>query len=271
MRDITDVPTSEFAPRSKHLKIEQQIVLVTGGARGLGESIVRALHREGARVGINYLSSQPSAERLQAELGSRVCAVQADVTDPFSVLQMVTQIEAQFGSPVTSVINNALVSFTFNGDDRPRLDTITLQHFEQQARGAVGGALNTIQATLPGMRSARFGRIVNVGTNLFQNPVVPYHDYTAAKAGLLSLTRTAAHELGPDGITVNMVSGGLLRTTDASAATPDFVFDLIARNTPLQSVTTPEEFADAVLFFLSPWSRAVTGQNLVVDGGLVKD
>ena len=121
------------------------------------------------------------------------------------------------------------------------------------------------------MAEAGFGRIVNVGTNLFQNPVVPYHDYTAAKAALLSLTRTAAADLGPSGIAVNMVSGGLLRTTDASAATPEAVFDYIAGTTPLRRVTTPEEFADAVLFFASPWSRAVTGQNLVVDGGLVKD
>ena len=68
-----------------------------------------------------------------------------------------------------------------------------------------------------------------------------------------------------------MVSGGLLRTTDASAATPDAVFDAIAASTPLGSVTTPREFADAVLFFASPWATAVTGQNLVVDGGLVKD
>lgn len=100
---------------------------------------------------------------------------------------------------------------------------------------------------------------------------MPYHDYTASKAALLSLTRTLAADLGADGITVNMVSGGLLRTTDASAATPDEVFDLIAASTPLGRVVTPEEFADALLFFASPWSRSVTGQNLVVDGGLVKD
>ena len=100
--------------------------------------------------------------------------------------------------------------------------------------------------------------------------MVPYHDYTAAKAALLSLTRTAANDLGPHGITVNMVSGGLLRSTDASSATPEAVFELIASLTPLRRVTTPAEFADAVLFFLSPWSRAVTGQNLIVDGGLVK-
>ncbi len=133
----------------------------------------------------------------------------------------------------------------------------------------VKGALNLIQAAAPSMRERGFGRIVLIGTNLFQNPVVPYHDYTAAKAALLSLTRTAAAELGPSGITVNMVSGGLLRTTDASRATPEAVFDLIADSTPLRRVTTPEEMADAVLFFASPWSRAVTGQNLIVDGGLV--
>jgi 3-oxoacyl-[acyl-carrier protein] reductase len=120
------------------------------------------------------------------------------------------------------------------------------------------------------MRAAGFGRIVNVGTNLFQNHVVPYHDYTEAKAALLALTRTASNDLGPDGITVNMVSGGLLRTTDASSATPEAVFDMVAGFTPLRRVTTPAEFADAVLLFLSPWARAVTGQNLVVDGGLVK-
>ena len=121
----------------------------------------------------------------------------------------------------------------------------------------------------PAMAQQKFGRFINIGTNLFQNPVVPYHDYTAIKASLLALTRTTAAELGPHGITVNMVSGGLLRTTDASAATPDAVFDYIAQSTPLRSVTTPEEMADAVLFFASPWARAVTGQNMVVDGGLV--
>jgi NAD(P)-dependent dehydrogenase (short-subunit alcohol dehydrogenase family) len=108
-----------------------------------------------------------------------------------------------------------------------------------------------------------------IGTNLMQNPVVPYHDYTAAKGALLALTRTAAKELWPLGVTVNMVSGGLLRTTDASAATPECVFDIVASQTPMGHVTTPDEMADAVLFFAASWSRAVTGQNLIVDGGLV--
>jgi 3-oxoacyl-[acyl-carrier protein] reductase len=101
--------------------------------------------------------------------------------------------------------------------------------------------------------------------------VVPYHDYTAAKAALLSLTRTLSQDLGSDQITVNMILGGVLRTTDASAATPVAVFDYIAENTPLRRVITPAEFADATLFFACTWSRSVTGQNLVVDDGLVKN
>jgi len=252
------------------MKLVDQWVLVTGGARGLGEQIVRALVREGAGVVINYHHSEARAHALVQELGPRTIAIQADVTDASQVVRMIEHAQAQIGGPVLSVVNNALADFRFDGDARPKIGDITWDRFQQQLDGAVKGALNVVQAALPSMRLQQFGRVVNVGTNLFQNPVVPYHDYTAAKAALLALTRTAANDLGPDGITVNMVSGGLLRTTDASAATPAEVFDIIASLTPLRRVTTPAEFADAVLFFLSPWSRAVTGQNLVVDGGLVK-
>lgn len=248
-----------------------QVVLVTGGARGLGAAISRAFLGAGARVVVNFHRSAEAAAALVDAAGARALAVQADVTDPAAVGALVERAQAHFGAPVTTVVNNALADFRFDGDARPQADAITWPRFAAQFEGSVRGALNTVQAALPGMRAVGGGRVINIGTNLFQNPVVPYHDYTAAKAALLSLTRTLAADLGPDGVTVNMVSGGLLRTTDASAATPDAVFDLIAASTPLRRVTTPAEFADAVLFFASPWARAVTGQNLVVDGGLVKD
>lgn len=253
------------------MQLSEQWVLVTGGARGLGQAITRGLAREGAGVVINYHRSEAAAQALAEELGPRAIALQADVTDAAAVQRLFAAARERTGAPISAVVNNALAQFSFDGDARPKLGEIAWERFSQQIEGAVKGALNTMQAALPAMRAQGFGRVVNVGTNLFQNPVVPYHDYTAAKAALLSLTRTAANDLGPDGITVNMVSGGLLRTTDASRATPEAVFDLIASLTPLRRVTTPEEFADAVLFFLSPWARAVTGQNLVVDSGLVKD
>ena len=246
-----------------------QTVLVPGGARGLGRAISEAFLAQGARVLINCLHSLEAARALAAQHPGQALAVQADVRDAQAVQAMLEQARAHFGVPVCTVVNNALPAFSFNGDARPHADALSWQAVSGQLEG-VRAALNTPQAALAGMRAQGFGRIVNIGTNLVQNPVVPYHDYTAAKAALLALTRTLAQELGPEGITVNMVSGGLLRTTDASAATPAAVFDLIAASTPLRRVTTPAELADAVLFFASPWARAVTGQNLIVDGGLVK-
>jgi 3-oxoacyl-[acyl-carrier protein] reductase len=253
------------------LDISKQIVLVTGAGRGLGAALASAFAREGARVVVNYRRSAEAAKALAARLGAKTVALQGDVTHRADMDRVVAEAKAHFGRPITTVVNNALGDYRFAGDARPRGEVIAWEDFQGQFEAAVKGALNAIQAAVPDMATEKFGRIINIGTNLFQNPVVPYHDYTAAKAAVLSLTRTMAVELGPSGITVNMISGGLLRKTDASAATPDSVFDFVASITPLGHVTTPEEFADTALFFASPWGRSVTGQNLIVDGGLVKD
>lgn len=253
------------------ISISNQIVLVTGGARGLGAAIAQAFLRENARVVINYHQSKQAAEKLQAEGNNNAIAIKADVTNPDEVKKMVEIAENHFNSYITTIVNNALPSFKFDGDNRPKAENLTWSRIDQQVQGSLRGCLNTVQACLKGMKSLEFGRIINIGTNLVQHPVVPYHDYTAAKAALLSFTRTLSKDLGKYGITVNMMSGGLLQETDASSATPAEVFNLIAKNTPLGRVTTPEEFADIALFFASPWSRAITGQNILVDGGLVNN
>lgn len=225
------------------MEIRDQIVLITGGARGVGAAAARAFAGQGARVAINWRSSGERAEALAAELGERALAVRADVTDRAGVDAMVAGVEAHFGGPVSTVVNNAL-DYSFNGDARAQMADIPWEDMERQFATVIRGALNVIQATAPGMGAQGFGRVINIGTNLFQNPVVPYHDYTAAKAALLSLTRTAAGDLGPSGITVNMISGGLLRTTDASAATPEAVFDLIAGMTPMRPSSSPRRGAE---------------------------
>ena len=163
-----------------------QVVLVTGGARGLGAAISRAFLGAGARVVINFHRSADAAAALVDTAGARALAVQADVTDPAAVGAMVERAQAHFGAPVTTVVNNALADFRFDGDARPQAEAITWPRFAAQFEGSVRGALNTVQAALPGMRSAGGGRVINIGTNLFQNPVVPYHDYTAAKAAARS-------------------------------------------------------------------------------------
>lgn len=248
--------------------ISEQTVLITGAGRGLGAALARAFAAQGARVAINYRHSSDAARTLAQELGPHAVAFQADVTDPAQVHGMVAEIADTLG-PVDTVVHNALADFKFDGDARQRLDTLTWDDFARQSQTAVGGALNLVAALRPHFAAQRFGRVITIGSNLVQNPVVPYHDYTAAKAALLAFTRTASKDLGPDGVTVNMVSGGLLRSTDASSATPAAVFDAIASMTPMGQVTTPQDLADAALFFATPWSRAVTGQNLIVDGGLV--
>ncbi|WP_180029055.1 3-oxoacyl-ACP reductase [Acinetobacter sp. YH16032] len=253
------------------MKINEQIVLVTGGARGLGLAITKALLSEGARVVVNYHSSHESAKTLKLSHPDQVFSYQADITDADQVSEMFNAAKLHFGEAIHSIVNNALVRFKFNGDARPNISQIQWNDMHTQFEGAVKAALNTTQAALADMKANRFGRIVNIGTNLVQNPVVPYHDYTTAKSALLALTRTCAHELGEFGINVNMLSGGLLQQTDASKSTPQEVFDYIASATPLRKVVTPDEFASAILMFLSPYSKAVTGQNLIVDGGLVKN
>ncbi|MEL7061428.1 MAG: 3-oxoacyl-ACP reductase [Acidobacteriota bacterium] len=243
-------------------------MLISGAGRGLGAAVARAFAREGAGVAINYFRSRDRAEALASELGERAICVQADVRDQGAVQTMVEHVESTLGAP-TTVVHNALADYLFDSEARDTLVTLSASSLRAQSATAVEGALHLLQAAVPRMEAAGFGRVIFIGTNLVQNPVVPYHDYTAAKAALLALTRTSAVELGPKGIHVNMVAAGLLRTTDASAATPKAVFDQIAEATPRRTVTSPAEVADAVLFFASPWARAVTGQNLIADGGLV--
>ncbi|HLR80972.1 MAG TPA: 3-oxoacyl-ACP reductase [Bacillota bacterium] len=254
------------------MKLTEQVVLITGASRGLGREIANAFHREGANVVINYFQSKDKAEALVNELGqTRAIAIQADVREQTEVEEMFKRARDHFKQPIATVVNNALMDFKFDPVKQKDAEAIGWDEYAKQFAGSIKAPLYTIQAALPAMKDNKFGRIINIGTNLFQNPVVPYHEYTTAKAALLGFTRNMARDLGPHNITVNMVSGGLLQKTDASSATTDEVFELIRESTPMQQVTTPEDLAQAVLFFASPWARAVTGQNLVVDRGLVMD
>lgn len=249
------------------MRLSEQVVLVTGSSRGLGAAIARAFAREGARVVVNCLHNETAAKALAQEIGG--LAIVADVTSAPQVQALFQQVADELGRPITTVVNSALAKFQFDGDARPTLDRISWAAFDAQLQGAVRAALNTTQAALPGFASLGSGRIINIGSNLVSHPVVPYQDYTTAKGALLAFTRTSAQELGPQAVTCNMVSGGLLRTTDASSSTPESVFRQVEAVTPLRKVTTPEDVAGAVLFFASPWAAGITGQNLNVDGGLV--
>ena len=245
-----------------------KLVLISGSSRGLGAAMAKSFSEAGYSVAINYFNSEKEAKELSKILPNQSHAFRCNISNKNEVEAMLENIKEIFGQHPSILVNNAMTSYVFNGDDRKNADSITWDEIQDHLNVTLKGSLNLIQALILDMKSESFGRIINIGTNLVQNPVVPYHDYTIAKAALLGLTRTFAKDLGPDGITVNMLSGGLLKVTDASSATPDIVFDAIAEMTPLQKVTTIEDFSDAALFFASDRSRSITGQNLTVDGGL---
>ena len=245
-----------------------KLVLISGSSRGLGAAMAKSFSEAGYQVAINYFNSEKQAKQLSENLSNQSHTFKCDVSKKDEVTTMLEEIKEVFGYHPSILINNAMTSYVFNGDDRKDAESISWEEIQDHLNVTLKGSLNLIQGLVSDMKEKSFGRIINIGTNLVQNPVVPYHDYTVAKAALLGLTRTFAKDLGQYGITVNMLSGGLLKITDASSATPDFVFDAIAEMTPLQKVTTIEDFSDAALFFASDQSRSITGQNLTVDGGL---
>eukprot|EP00928_Gymnodinium_smaydae_P083569 TRINITY_DN66814_c1_g1_i1.p1 TRINITY_DN66814_c1_g1~~TRINITY_DN66814_c1_g1_i1.p1 ORF type:complete len:264 (-),score=58.63 TRINITY_DN66814_c1_g1_i1:180-971(-) len=250
-----------------------RLAVVTGASRGVGAELARVYAREGASVVVNYFKSKEKAEavadEINAQYSGRALAVYGDVTVKEDMVKLVAQAESYFGKAVSVVVNNALASYQFNpASASASIKTVTWDHFDQQMKGAIAGAVNTVQAALPSFEAAKFGKVVNIGTNLVYNPVVTYYDYTASKAALVGLTRNLAAELGPSGVRVNLVAGGLLETTDASALTTKEVFGYIANTTPLRQTTTVKDFAEACVFFAADASNAVTGQCLSVDGGL---
>lgn len=243
-------------------------ILVTGSSRGLGATIARTLASEGHQVIINYHNSKALAEQLVAEIGAeQAIAIQADVTSRSEVDQLIDEGTKHFGK-IDVVVNNALVNFKFDPVKQKAFVDLAWEDYQQQIDGTLKAAFNIVQSVASQFIERKQGAVISIGTNLFQNPVVPYHEYTTAKAGLIGFTRNIAAELGQYGITANVVSGGLLKTTDASSVTTPEVFDLIAQSTPLKKVTSPQDVANMVSFLASDKASGITGQNYTVDGGL---
>jgi 3-oxoacyl-[acyl-carrier protein] reductase len=253
------------------MNLKGRVVLVTGASRGVGAAIAAELGREGASVCVNYFRSGERAEEVVRSIeaaGGHAFAHRADVTDAADVEAMVSATAARFGK-LDAVVNNALPSYSFDPSAAyTRIETVEWGDVQRQFEGAVRGAFNTTRAALPYMKERQYGKIVNIATNLIYNPVVTYYDYTTAKAALLGLTRNLAAELGPHGIRVNLVAGGLLQVTDASRVTTEEVFQMVSDASPLRRVVTAQEFARAVLFFVSDRSDPITGQSIAVDAGL---
>ncbi|MDN5637063.1 MAG: 3-oxoacyl-ACP reductase, partial [Staphylococcus equorum] len=236
--------------------------------RGLGATIAKTLSQQGYNIIINYYKNKSLAEDLVSDIGSdHAIAIQADVTNRNDIDHLIEQATQYFGK-IDVVINNALVGFKFDPTQQKSFTDLAWDDYQQQIDGTLKAAFNVTQSVMPQFLERQQGIIISIGTNLYQNPVVPYHEYTTAKAGLIGFTRNIAAELGKFGIRANVVSGGLLKTTDASATTTSEVFDMIAQTTPLKRVTSPQDIANMVAYLASEQANGITGQNFTVDGGL---
>ncbi|WP_085524264.1 3-oxoacyl-ACP reductase [Tuberibacillus sp. Marseille-P3662] len=248
-----------------------KVILVTGASRGIGAAIAKAFGEEGAFVVVNYLKSESAAHQVVTDIynsGGDAALMQADVTDASAVQQMVADIVESFGG-LDVVVNNALPNYIFNPKTRKTAWEMEWSDYQEQLDGSLGSTFNVCQAVIPYMKQQNGGRIINMVTNLIDRPLVPYHDYTTAKAGLLGYSRNLAADLGRFGITVNCVAPGLTYPTDASRETKEDTREAISNMTPLGRLATPKDITGGVLFFASDWADFITGQCLSIDGGLV--
>jgi 3-oxoacyl-[acyl-carrier protein] reductase len=250
--------------------LEGKVAVVTCASHGVGAAIVGSLAEAGAAEVVNYLKSESCAEEVVRDIrksGGDALAYCADVTDEAAGGEVVRAAADAFGA-VDVLVNNALPDYRFELVARKDLEHIGWDHSLQQL-GALRGALYCAQAVVPGMVENGGGRIVSVRSNLINNPVVAYHDYTTAKSAFLGCSHNLAAKLGSHNMTVNMVAGGLVGKTAASAATTKEVCNIATKSTPLRGLGTPKDLGRAVLMFAASWASFVTGQYVTCDGGLV--
>jgi NAD(P)-dependent dehydrogenase (short-subunit alcohol dehydrogenase family) len=246
-------------------RLENQRVLVAGGASGIGRQICSRLAHEGAQVWINYRSRGTEAESLQAELaqaGAIARLVQADVCDETQVAEMLAHIEQ--GGGVHSLVyapSAPLKDKKFVKTDWAAF----VRHWEV----AVHGAYLLIQGLLALNAETRLESVVIILSSVTLGlPPVEKSPYVSAKYALLGLAHCLAVELAPKGVRVNCVSPGFT-ATGLNAGVDERIQELIARSVPLKRLCTPEEIASAVTFLLSAESAYVTGVNLPITGGLI--
>src|SRR5215468_1335503 len=231
--------------------------LVTGGSRGIGAAVSRALAEAGEAVAVNYREQADQARKLVDELrkqGVQAITVQADVSRADAVARMVETIKTEFGT-IDILVNNAGIAITRGVDDLTEAD------FDQTIAVNLKSAFLCTQAVLPLMRARKWGRIINVSSGAARGAGAIGPHYNASKAGMEGLTRGYAARLVKDGVTVNAVAPALIDTDMIGARRDDAI-----RRIPMGRLGTPEETAQAVLMVIG--NGYMTGQTILLNGGM---
>jgi 3-oxoacyl-[acyl-carrier protein] reductase len=239
---------------SDFCSLKGKTALVTGGSRGIGRAVALELGRAGASVTLSYRSGKDEAETVASEIGG--AAVQADVSDADEAKRLVDE-----AGELDILVNNAgvtrdgLIARMSDGDWSEVIET------------NLGGTFHTCRAAARGMMKRRAGSIVNVSSivGLHGNP--GQTNYAASKAGIIGFTKSLARELGMRGVRANVIAPGYVDTR-LTQVIADEMKELMLANTPLGRFGTPEDVAGAVRFLCSDEAAFITGEVLLVDGGL---
>jgi len=249
---------------SATLPLHGKVALVTGGSRGIGAAIVKRLARDGADVVFSYAASPERAQQVASDveaLGRRVLAMRADQGDQAAATQLVQKAHAQFGR-LDILVNSAGVFVTGTVDDPAADPAAFARQFDVNVKG-VAAAVRAAAPLLP-----QGGRIISIGTTGAERiPFAGAADYVASKAAVAAYTRGWARDLGPRGITVNVVQPGAI-DTEMNPADGAFA-DTLKGMAALGRYGKPEDIAAAVAFLASPDANYITGATLNVDGGQV--
>ena len=251
---------------ARYPSLKDRIVLITGGATGIGEAFVRQFALQGALVSFFDIQDEPGSS-LAEDLARQGCPkpeyLHCDLTDVAALQAAVARVLAAHGT-VDVLVNNAA------NDERHKVDEVTPEYWERSMSVNLRQQFFMIQAVLPAMKAAGRGSIINMSSISWMIPSTGLPLYIAAKAAVVGMTRTIAREVGPAGIRVNAVAPGAIVTEKQKRLvyTPEYKAEIMARQA-LKRDILPDDVARLVLFLASDDSSAITNQSYVVDGGWI--
>jgi 3-oxoacyl-[acyl-carrier protein] reductase len=238
-----------------------RVAVVTGGARGIGEAVGRALAEGGAKVAIVDVLEADAAAAARGFEGEGHRGFQGDVTGGKAIAGVLTEVEKEMG-PISVLVNNA-------GITRDNLLLrMSEEEWDQVLSVNLKGAFNTTKAVARGMMKRRDGAIVNIASVIGLMGNAGQANYAASKAGLLGFTKSVAREFASRGVRCNAIAPGFIQTAMTEKLNPDVVEGLKAQ-IPLGTLGQPADVANLVRFLAGPGSAYITGQVIAVDGGMV--
>ena len=242
--------------------LEGAVVVVTGSARGIGRAIAEELGHDGAKVVVNYSKSKEAAEDLVAKLhqsgSAESVAIQADVSDPVQAARLIEETVKKFGR-IDVLVNNAGINV-----DRS-MKNLSVEDWSKVIQSDLSGSFYTVKAALPYFMQQKSGKIINISSMNGQVASFGQANYSAAKAGVIGFTKTAALELARSNVTVNAICPGFIGT-EMWEGMPDKVKDAVLARIPLGRVGTTQEVARAVRYLIVDGDY-ITGATLNINGG----